>query len=104
MKTLQNNRKFSINPNIKDQLRAEGTRQRSNLKSSLLTNAQKTVTKQLKNNSDIVIRKADKSNRFVILNKCDYLSKINNILSDKTGNLRKFRETLLNYSRQKLIH
>ena len=45
LKTLQNNEKISINPNVKDQLRAEGTRQRSNLKSSILTNAQK-----LKNN------------------------------------------------------
>ena len=33
---------------------------------------------------NIVIRKADKSNTFVILNRDDYISKINNILNDKT--------------------
>ena len=76
LKTLHNNGQISINPIITDQLRAEATRQQSNLKSSLLTNGQKTVAKQLKNNSDIGIRKADKSNTFVILNKCDYISKI----------------------------
>ena len=84
LKTLQNNGQISINQIITDQLRAEATRQQSNLKSSLLTNGQKTVAKQLKNNSDIGIRKADKSNTFIILNKCDYISKINNIISDTT--------------------
>ena len=70
--TLCKNEKIMINPNIKDQLIAEGTRQRSMQKNTIITVALKNAAKRLKNNPDITIRKADKSNIFVILNYSDY--------------------------------
>jgi hypothetical protein len=79
---LKNENKIEINPNMKEQLRAEATKQRGTSKSSILTPALRQAAKNLRDNDQIVIRKADKSNLFVILNKTEYLSKINDILSD----------------------
>ena len=45
------------------------------------------VVKNLKNDENIIISKPDKGNGCVILNKCDYLHKIQHIISDAT-NLR----------------
>jgi hypothetical protein len=79
---LKNENKIEINPNLKDQLRAEATKQRGTSASSILTPALREAAKNLRDNDQIVIRKADKSNLFVILDKTEYLSKINDILSD----------------------
>ena len=85
---LSDQGKIRLNLKIKEQLRAEGTRSRNKLNSSLLTSVRRLAAKNLKNNRDIVIRKADKSNTFVILNHEDYISKLENILKDTT----KFQE------------
>ena len=43
-----------------------------------------TVLQRLRSNKDIIICQPDKGNAVVIINKCDYISKIEAILSDKT--------------------
>ena len=66
-----------------EQLQAESKKHRNprremnNIPKELLDAA-----KSLRNINDITIRKADKSSMYVILKKEDYISKINNILSD----------------------
>jgi hypothetical protein len=79
---LKNENKIDINPNLKDQLRAEATKQRGTSTSSILTPDLRQAAKKLRDNDQIVIRKADKSNLFVILDKTEYVSKISDILSD----------------------
>ena len=85
---LKNDDKIDININLKEELRAESTRRRSNQNSSLLSSDHKLALKSLKNNDNIMIRKADKSNIYVILNKTEYIQKIDDILQDNT----KFRK------------
>ena len=79
---LQKAEVADINPNIRDQLRAEGTRIRGSSQSNVLTPELKEAAKNLRENKDIVIRRADKSNVFVILNRDDYREKLSAVLSD----------------------
>jgi uncharacterized protein (DUF1778 family) len=81
---LKNDGKININPDLKDLLRAEASKQRGSSNSKILTPALRQAAKQLRDNDQIVIRKADKSNIFVILDKTEYNSKINEIVSDES--------------------
>ena len=82
--SLQTNNEVTVTNDLKDQLRAEGTRCRDNTNSALLTPEMKNAAKSLRNNPDICIRKSDKSNVYVIINKEEYLQKLNTIVSDTT--------------------
>jgi hypothetical protein len=64
------------------------------------------AAKQLRDNEQIVIRKADKSNIFVILDKTEYISKINQIVSDESKFQRVSRDPseLLQRRANKLIN
>ena len=90
---LQEDNKIRINRNLKEELRAESTRQRSKDGSKLLSKEMKETIKNLKENDDIIIRKADKSNIFVILNKSEYINKINHILNDDSKFCKVNRDT-----------
>ena len=81
---LEKDRKITVNPNIKEQLAAEGTKHRNPYHKSVITPQLRAAATSLKNNSDIIIRKADKSTMYVILNRTEYISKINSILADRT--------------------
>ena len=83
--------KLQVNPDIQEQLLAEGTRTRGTTKSSIITPRLREAATRLRENQNIVIRRADKSSIFVILDHSDYLSKVNIILSDvsKFQRLRK---------------
>ena len=81
---LANDNKVTFNPDLKEQLKAEGTKRRCYNKSTLLSQRQKEIAKELKENENLIIRKADKSNMFVLLNKADYMQKLNVILKDRT--------------------
>jgi uncharacterized protein (DUF1778 family) len=89
---LKNENKIEINPKLKDQLRAEATKQRGTSASPILTPALHEAAKNLRDNDQIVIREADKSNLIVILDKTEYLSKINYILSADSKFCRITRE------------
>ena len=71
-----------MHPNLKDQLRAEATKQRDFSKSQLLSHDLLTAAKSLKNNTNIIIRRADKSDIFVVVNKNGYKTTLDTILSD----------------------
>ena len=81
---LTSESKVTRTNDLKDLLRAEATKQRSNKNSSLLTHRQRQVAKDLLNNPNITIRRADKSNIYTILDKDQYLDKLNTILNDET--------------------
>ena len=88
---LQDAKTADVNPNIRDQLRAEGTKVRSKERSNILTPELKEAAKNLRENKDIIIRRADKSNVFVILNREDYRSNLSAVLNDgsKFQNIKK---------------
>ena len=72
-----------VNPDVHQaQLLAEGTKQKGNTKSRILTPKLRKAAEELRNNSDLIIRRADKSSIFVLLNKADYLRKVNVVLQD----------------------
>ena len=82
---LQSEEKISVNPDLKDLLKAEGLKNRGlHQNKSLLTKELQTAARELRKNPDIIIRRADKSNTYVVLNKSDYDTKIRDILSDQT--------------------
>ena len=68
---LESQRSIAINPNLADQLRAEGTKHRNTRTRSILTPSLRKAARSLKGNNNIVIRKADKSSTFVIMKKED---------------------------------
>ena len=74
----------TINPNLADQLKNEGTKNRHKKHKSILTPPLKKAAENLKNNKNITIRKADKSSVYVILNKDEYFSKVDTVLADTT--------------------
>ena len=74
----------NVNANVKDQLKAEGTKNRSRNRNSVLPARLQTAAKQLRNNPGIVIRKADKSNAYVIVNRNDYQDKLDQLISDES--------------------
>ena len=71
-----------MNPNLKDLLHAEATKQRDFIKKLPLSKDLIQAVKSLKNHSDILVRRADKYNIFVVLNKTDYANKLDAILHD----------------------
>ena len=79
---LQNNKVVDLSVDLRDQLRAVGSRSKGHNESSILTPELKKAAKSLRENPDIVVRRADKSTTFVILNREDYREKIKNLLSD----------------------
>ena len=81
---LQKNGTVDINPNLKEQLRNEGTKRRGSTKSNILTPKLKEAAKTLREDETIVVRKADKSNMYVIMDKNEYKQKLDDILSDQT--------------------
>ena len=74
--------RIDVNRDIQAQLLAEGTKQRGNTKSRVLTPRLHKAAGELRGNSNLIIRKADKSSVFVLLDRHDYLSKVNTILQD----------------------
>ena len=89
---LKDSKVADVDPNIRDQLRAEGTRVRRNDHSKVITPELKEAARTLRSNKNIVVRRADKSNMYVILNRNDYRAKLNAILSDGS----KFRKITKN--------
>ena len=92
--SLKDSKVADVNPNIRDQLRAEGTKVRRNDHSNVITPELKEAAKTLRNNKNIIIRRADKSNVYVILNRSDYRDKLSAILNDGS----KFRKITKNPS------
>ena len=80
--TIHSQGTITIHPNLKDQLRAEATKQRDFSTSQILSRDLRSAAKSLKNHPDVIIRMADKSNIFVVLNKNDYKNKLDTILGD----------------------
>ena len=80
--SLRDHGKIQVNPDIKEQLMSESTKNRSRPGRRSLSPRLLSAAKELRNDKSIEIRKADKSNIYVILDKHDYLSKMDNILSD----------------------
>ena len=81
---LEEKEVITINPNLADQLKNEGTKKRYKRHNTILTPPLKKAAENLKNNENITIRKADKSSVYVILNKDEYISKVDTILADTT--------------------
>ena len=88
---LQKDDKVDIKGDLKGELIGEGNKLRGKSTSTLLTKELKEAAKQLKENERIIIRRADKSPIFVILDKDEYLTKLNDILSD-TNKFQKIKE------------
>ena len=81
---LQTEGKITVDPNLRDLLKAEGLKNRSTKCNSILTKELKLAAKELKNNPEITIKKADKTNMYVVLDKKDYEERIQNILNDSS--------------------
>ena len=76
LRNLSSKDKITLLPGLRDQLRAEASKNRSRGGSTLLTPGLREAGKSLKNNKNIIIQKADKSNMFVVMdrkiqNKCN---------------------------------
>ena len=80
--SLRDQRKINVNPDIKEQLMSESTKNRSRPGRRSLSPRLLRAAKELKDDPDIQIRKADKSNTYVLLDKSEYLSKMDDILAD----------------------
>jgi membrane-bound lytic murein transglycosylase len=76
--------KITINQNLKEELRSEATKQRSQKCSNVLSKQQWQAAKEIRHIQDLIIRKADKANIYVLMNKQDYINKLDVILSDQT--------------------
>ena len=81
---LESRNLIFVQPEFADQLRAESTKYRNIKQNSILTRSLKTAAPLSKKNPDITIRKADKSSTYVIMNTDEYISKINEILSNSS--------------------
>ena len=81
---LQDKCKVTIDNDLKDQLKAEGTKRRDYRNSDLLTFEQRQAAKELKETAGLTIRRADKSSIYVLLNTDDYMTKLNDMLNDRT--------------------
>ena len=79
---MHNTGTIHINLNLKDQLRAEATKQRDFSKRSILTKDLIIAAKTLNIHHDIIVRRADKCNIFVVMNRTDYTNKLEAILND----------------------
>ena len=80
--SLRDQRKINVNPDIKEQLMSESTKNRSRPGRRSLSPRLLRAAKELKDDPNIQIRKADKSNTYVLLDKSEYLSKMDDILAD----------------------
>ena len=90
---LEKKKKVIIKPELKPQLLAEATKNRSNCrnkKHAILTPELREAARKLREDDSIVIRRADKTAIYVILDKKEYSDKINAILSD-TSKFQKIR-------------
>ena len=77
--------KVSVGDNLRPLLLAESTKDRHGKnKNSLLTPDLRQAARELRENQDIIVRKADKASVYVIMDRAEYLSKINDILSDSS--------------------
>ena len=85
---LEKENKITINPNIADQLRSEGTKHRNKIGKSIISPSLSKAACELKHNENIVIKRADKSALYVIMDKDEYINKLNQITNDTT----KFQE------------
>ena len=81
---LEAEKKIIVNPDIQEQLQAEGTKNRSRLHKPALAPRLHRAARQLRENTDIVIRKADKAQVFVLLDSSEYYAKAAEILSDES--------------------
>ena len=91
---LRQQNKITVNPDLREQLQAESTKNRGRFAKPSLPPRLKQAAKEIRENKDIIVRRADKAQVYVILNKADYLNKTNDILNDTT----KFRKVRKNYS------
>lgn len=91
---LRTQKKISVNPDLREQLQAESTKNRSRLAKASLSPRLKQAAKELREDDSIIIMRADKAQVFVVLNKADYFDKVNAILND-TSKFRKVRKKLL---------
>ena len=80
---LEHDGKVEVNPDLKSQLTAEGTKRRDNKVRGILTPELREAAKTLREDKDIIVRKADKSSSYVVLDRSEYLAKLDAILSDK---------------------
>ena len=76
--------RIQVNPDVQEQLLAEGTKQRGSDRSRIVTPRLREAARELRNNPDLIIRRADKSSVFVLLDRADYLSKVETILEDSS--------------------
>ena len=76
--------RIQVNPDVQEQLLAEGTKQRGSHKSHIVTPRLREAARELRDNPDLIIRRADKSSVFVLLNRADYFSKVQTILDDSS--------------------
>ena len=81
---LQNERKVTLSPTIREDLIGESGRDRGNYRSQILTRELKDAAKELREREDIIIRKGDKSAVYVILDKDIYINKMDTILGNPT--------------------
>ena len=82
---LRDAEKVTVSENLRPLLLAESTKDRHRKNNnSLLTPELRQAAKELRENSDIIVRKADKASVYVIMDRAEYLSKLNDILSDTT--------------------
>ena len=82
--SLRDRGKIDVNPDIKEQLMAESTKDRSRPVRRSLSPRLLRAAKELRDDPVIQIRKADKSNSYVLLDKSEYLSKMDDILADSS--------------------
>jgi hypothetical protein len=80
---LQERSIINMNPNIREQLKAEATKNRDHKNSTILTKELRVAAKQLKEHPDVIVRRADKSNIFVVMDKSEYKNKLDHILSNR---------------------
>ena len=73
----------NIHSNLRDQLRADATKNRDYHNSHIIDKELMTTARELKNNPDIIVRRADNnSNIFITLDRTEYKDKLDAILND----------------------
>ena len=86
--------KVSVNENLRPLLLAESTKDRQGKNTnSVLTPELRQAARELRENREIIVRKADKASVYVIMDRAEYLSKMNDILSDATKFKKISRDT-----------
>ena len=97
---LQRQEKISVNPDIRPQLQAESTKNRSHQTKTSLPGHLWRAAKELRDRADIVVRRADKSQLFVILDSQEYYTKTQDILDD-THKFKKVSRNLVDNLKKK---